>query len=460
MLSMPENLPNSMRRLATLLVVVLVLVPSTVGMAAAAPPTPTQDWSASTEGITAQGFASVVTDNTVYVLSSNSTGIFLDEYSTSGEQIDSHYYEGFDAIKDSTYEARHELTKFEGSLYFNAKVIGGNSYTYRIDLTDYHMTTQMFSNPRISIYDVGTNNNGDERLIRTNLITQRTNVHGSGLSLLSYFTVSGLNQSSAETQYHEPTDTVWLSDDGNTLRAYNATSQSMRLDGSDFPTKNNVVVADGRVVVQTDSKLIVREVRPMLDGFSWFNGPVTGELQLSLIGYPVQELYQHERLFMIETTNDLRVFTVDLSEKSRLTYTGYETYSFGETSKYGDLTVVGVDSGFIDHYTTNVQVQLIDLSELGSLGIGQLPQLPSGYWIIAFVGAGLFTTSYQWLLVGMLVSMPVVRYTGSCMAGVLTVDAILAIGWLSGTVPLGYVAVGTVSAILLLTLHQSPNHSR
>lgn len=78
-----------------------------------------------------------------------------------------------------------------------------------------------------------------------------------------------------------------------------------------------------------------------------------------------------------------------------------------------------------------------------------LSGIPTVQWLPCYLGTGILSTTFQWLITGLLVAYPIANKTNSDIGTMATIDGVLAVGMLVGPVSPAYVAIGIITTGLL-----------
>lgn len=104
---------------------------------------------------------------------------------------------------------------------------------------------------------------------------------------------------------------------------------------------------------------------------------------------------------------------------------------------------------FLYYYNTEIQVQSGCLDYLYPSDLSELPNAPNVCWIPMFVGVGILNSVYQWFILAMFIAMPIGRETDSDIATMATINGVLLIGMVLGTISPAIVAIGVLGMVLL-----------
>lgn len=85
----------------------------------------------------------------------------------------------------------------------------------------------------------------------------------------------------------------------------------------------------------------------------------------------------------------------------------------------------------------------------GPTCLQQLSSTPTVEWLPCYCGTGILSTTFQWLITGLLVAYPVAHSTNSDIGTMATIDGVLVIGMLVGPVSPAYIGVAVITTGLL-----------
>lgn len=376
-------------------------------------------------------------------------------------------FSGFSPHSDGVNFRQDNLEYYEStnslymSLFNDTSSVNG---FYQIQLED-NSINQVHSSIDGGVVTTGETGSS-EYLVFYNPFDDMMIVEENGETIRDFQPGGSFSASGDYLSFHDESATAWYYNPS--VSAYNVSSESMVFEGKSVGTPYLQTLSGNSYYVINES--YTDQYNYYLKNYST-NSVLTGEPEvngsrvISTSYEEIQQITSNNEIAIVTTSNQLSLYAngVQLKQKFNLTTGSFTdpvpndvmiaTNESGGRNLVSGVSITGGDNNYVVMFE-GFTVESPTNGNGGNGGGGSsclqnLSGTPTVQWLPCYLGTGILSTTFQWLITGLLVSYPIANKTNSDIGTMATIDGVLAVGMLVGPVSPAYVAIGVITTGLL-----------